>query len=215
MGGLARTGDGAGRAVGGSIDRSTIPAVARLFVAVRPSPEVSAVLGSLDRTDDPDIRWVPDHQWHITLRFWPDVAVEPVVEALDSAVSHHSPELRTAIARLGPRTERLGPSAIVVPVSGLDALADGVRAATEPGLSGLSGLVVDDGAAPGPGDRPAFRGHLTLGRFRGRPRRHRSSAVLGLPIEASFSVREIEMVESELGRTGATHRVIRAWRLTE
>ena len=60
--------------------------------------------------------------------------------------------LPTATAVLGPAVRRLGPSALVVPVAGLDGLAAAVGDAT-------AGV----GLPPGP---RSFTGHLTLARLR-------------------------------------------------
>lgn len=231
-------------------------------MAVRPPEEVRAELRRLDRLDDPRLRWVPEHQWHVTLRFWPEADPRRVSALLDDVLGPDRERaapiagaasdpvgMRRARAHLGPRVERLGPSAIVVPVSGLDVLAAAVHAATRDAVDattrdevhvdatardGVDAMARDEvqvgdeltGGAVAASDRGAprpdaeqvppvhrFRGHLTLARFRGRPRRGAHAAILGAPVEAAFEVHEIELVESELGPTGAIHRVVGTWRL--
>lgn len=171
------------------------------------------MLEELERADDPAVRWVPSHQWHVTLRFWPDAAVEPVVGALDAALAARPSTLQPATAHLGPRIHRLGPSAIVVPVEGLDELAGAVRSATDPEPSEVLDHADGRSGSRSSSDGRVVRGHLTLGRFRGRPRRGASTSVLGAPVDAAFDVREIELVDSELGVNGATHRIVGTWSL--
>lgn len=91
--------------------------------------------------------------------------------------------LPSATAALGPEVVRLGPVA-AVPVEGLDALAARVVAAT-----------AHLGAPPE--DRP-FRGHVTVGRARGR-RRLPSEATGGPVAPATWTVTEVEVVRSHLG----------------
>ena len=180
-------------------------------MAARPCSAVREVLGALlavagvdagagadpvagGRTDsDRAVRWVPHDQWHVTLRFWADHDIDPVMSALDRAAADGV--LGCAMARFGPSVERLGPTALVVPVRGLDQLASEVGVAT--------------GGAP---DR-VYRGHLTLGRFRGRPRRDASHRLVGAEVAAECAVTEIELVESELGTAGASHRIVGSWPL--
>jgi RNA 2',3'-cyclic 3'-phosphodiesterase len=155
--------------------------VARLFVSVRLPIDVQERLEELPRPDEPGVRWVPAHQWHITLRFLGDAAATTVAERLDSA------RLPSATARLGPVVSRLGRDVVVLPVEGLGELAAVVAAAT-----------ADLGTPPDP--RP-FRGHLTLARLR-----HRAACgIAGARFHAEFAVPEVELVSSTLHPTGATH----------
>jgi RNA 2',3'-cyclic 3'-phosphodiesterase len=161
--------------------------VTRLFVAVRPPDTVRRRLLELPRDEQPGVRWVPPAQWHITLRFVGDAPVEQVVERLAAV------DLPSSTARLGPVVSRLGRDAVVIPVTGLDALAGTVRAATE-----------DIGRPPGP--RP-FNGHLTLARLRQRV----ACGVAGTRFVDEFQVAEIELVSSVLEPTGAVHQVVGRW----
>ena len=127
--------------------------MARLFVAVWPPDSVVDELAGL-APGRPGLRPVPPHQLHVTLRFLGDADAGVVAARLDGVT------FAAATAVLGPAVRRLGPGAVVVPVSGLDALAAAVGDATG-----------DLGKPAGP-----FRGHLTLARLRrgheaGRPRR--------------------------------------------
>ncbi|MBW3548710.1 MAG: hypothetical protein KY452_11325, partial [Actinobacteria bacterium] len=57
----------------------------RLFVAVRPPPEVVATLATLDRPERPGLRWTPPEQWHVTLRFFGPVDAEQAEAEGDEA----------------------------------------------------------------------------------------------------------------------------------
>ena len=146
--------------------------MARLFVAVRVPVEGL-------------------HNPHVTLCFLGDVAgdlVPTVADALRRALEGRA-RCEAVVEAGTPR--RLGPTAIVRPVTGLDELARAVRAA------------VGDFAAR-PEDRP-FRGHLTVARHRrGEPA---PSDGQGVRSELRWLVEEVVLVRSELGRgPGGTAR---------
>ena len=164
--------------------------MARLFVAVVPPPEVVERLAELERQDDPGVRWVPEHQWHLTLRFLGDVDPEMAVEALDQA------EGRRPFVELGPAVGRLGERVICLPAAGLDDLAAAVREATD---------ALDVAVAPVP-----FRGHLTLGRARTDDTQ---VALVGRPFAARFVADRMVLVESRRDDSGHRHRTVAAWPL--
>ena len=134
--------------------------MARLFIAVWPTEEVVAELSSLPRKDQDGIRFVPAEKWHITLRFLGESNADEVINALDGAT------VATARAHLGPAIEFMTERALVVPVKGLDALADAVKRLTS-----------QIGEAP----RRRFVGHLTLARVKPHAPTPR---VLGEPVSA-------------------------------
>ena len=127
----------------------------RAFVALWPTAPVRRTLGLLDRPEHPDVRWIPEARWHVTLAFLGEVEPScfPSMAAVLADVARGS---EVVTATLGPRTERGGPGVLWVPVGGLDALAASVRRAF--------------GSAGGGGDSEEFVGHLTLARSRGRRR---------------------------------------------
>lgn len=154
----------------------------RLFLAVRPPPDVIHEIAALPRPTEPGVRWVPTDQWHVTLRFLGEATLVDATAALGG-----SPVLSQAEARIGPAVSRLGRSVVCLPVRGLDALAAAVAELTA-------------GVGEPPPVRP-FAGHLTLARLR-----HRAACGLaGTPFHATFTVTEVELVRSELGDRGATH----------
>jgi RNA 2',3'-cyclic 3'-phosphodiesterase len=151
-------------------------------------------IAELPRLSEPGVRWVPAAHWHVTLRFLGDADAERVVSALEEVSAAVRPG-RPIEAVMGPEVARLGRQVICLPVSGLEALAALVSRAT-----------ADVGE---PVDPRPFRGHLTLARLR-----HRGACGLsGHALQATFAVREMELVSSVLGRSGARHELVRAFSL--
>jgi 2'-5' RNA ligase len=164
--------------------------VARLFVAVVPPPEVVDRLRSLDRPEGTGVRWVPEHQWHVTLRFLADVDQDEAIVALAQV------DQKPAFVELGPAIGRLGERVIGVPAGGLDALASVVTLATD----GLGAP-----ASPVP-----FRGHLTLGRTRDGDVDVRQ---VGSPFAARFVAHRLVLLESNQDADGHHHVVAAEWPL--
>jgi 2'-5' RNA ligase len=102
----------------------------RLFVAVRPPPEVVALLASLERPAVPGVRWSVPEQWLVKLRPLGHVAGR-VVPALADALEAELDGAPATACRLGPATRRLAGQWLGVPVDGLDDLAAVVFEATQ------------------------------------------------------------------------------------
>ena len=165
------------------------PVRPRLFVAVRPPPEVVERLLLLPRDRQPGLRWSEPSTWHVTLRFLGPSDADAVVAALDTVLPGPP-----ATVVLGPVVEQLG-RAVVVPARGLDGLATAVRRVT---------------ADLGQADDQPFSGHLTLGRLRAGAK---PGAALGHSIRAEFVADLVELVASEPGPSGHRHEVLHTWRL--
>jgi 2'-5' RNA ligase len=157
--------------------------VVRLFVAAWPNADVLRQIALIRRPTEPGVRWVPKANWHITLRFLGDADADAVATRLGTT------ELPRAVARLGPALEPLGRRQIVVPVDGVDGLAQAVRSAT---------------AGIGERDRHRFRGHLTIARLQPNAR----STATGHSIQTEFEIDEIALVTSDLQATGAVYSTI-------
>jgi 2'-5' RNA ligase len=161
---------------------------ARLFVAAWPSPDVVAALRALPRPEVAGLRWTPEDQWHVTLRFLGQVgSVEPLSSALRALDLGASLPVE---ARLGPKTMRLGKEILAVGVTGLDRLAALVVEAT-------TGI----GQAP---DARRFRGHITLARSRGVDLR----PLCGAAVSGSWTVSEITIVSSRTQPDRAHYEVV-------
>ena len=102
----------------------------RLFVAVRPPPEVVAWLSALDRPAVPGVRWSVPEQWLVKLRPLGHVDGR-VVPALRDALEAELDGAPAVACRLGPATRSLVGQWLGAPVHGLDELAAVVFEATQ------------------------------------------------------------------------------------
>ena len=164
----------------------------RLFVAVRPPPEVVDVLGALDRPATEGVRWTAPAQWHVTLRFLGEVA-DGSVDAAEEALGAVAVGLEPVVAVVGDRVERFGRAVAHVRVDGFT-----------PWATAVAGGFVGAGIGPPPDDRP-FRGHVTVARARGRSS---VAAVAGARLPQgprSWMATELALVRSRLGPGGAAY----------
>jgi 2'-5' RNA ligase len=172
----------------------------RLFVAIRPPEEVRDVL--VDAMDDsPELRWVPDENLHLTLRFIGEVE-RPLADDIAAALSRVSFtgfELR--IAGVGAFEQRNGGAlwAGVDPRGEVAALAARVERACQ-----SAGL---------PPERRAFHPHITLARW------NRSSAAAAAALiernralaSPPFAVTGFTLYESRLSRHGAHYEEVASY----
>jgi 2'-5' RNA ligase len=152
--------------------------MARLFVAVRPPPEVVALLSALDRPALPGVRWSLPEQWLVKLRPLGQVD-ERVVPALRDALGAELDGAPAGACRLGPVTRRLGGQWLGAPVHGLDELAAVVFEATQE-------LVPVTHPQP-------FQADLVLAR--GRVPRE----LAGRPVTGSWTARSVSLVADRSG----------------
>src|SRR5262245_19535514 len=115
--------------------------VTRLFVAVWPSDEAREHVRSLPRDGWVNVRWISEQTWHMTLAFIGESDVDEVSRRLSEG------SYPPATAEVSSRMKVLGRNNLVVPIDGLDDLAEAVR-----------GSLFDE-----PPQQP-FRGHLTVAR---------------------------------------------------
>ena len=160
----------------------------RLFVAAEVPDEVRDAVAAIERPEGSDVRWTDPSSWHVTLRFLGELDdAESATAALDRVAA------AAATATVGPTPERLGPTAVVLPVDGLDAVAAAVAVA----FAGLPGDVAGE-------EGRRFTGHLTLGRLRRQGRWPAGGAgVLWGPVR--WRVGSVALVRSHL-RAGAPAR---------
>jgi RNA 2',3'-cyclic 3'-phosphodiesterase len=154
---------------------------------VWPPDDVLDRLAALDRPEVAGLRWTGRHQWHVTLRFFGQANLEPVLAALAGV------EAESASARLGPTVGRFGQRILHVPVAGLDAVAAAVLEATA-------------GIGRAAEDRP-FAGHLTLARV-AKGARVDLRGFAGAAMEGSWEVGDVCLVESRLSPGGARYEVV-------
>jgi 2'-5' RNA ligase len=165
-----------------------VGAVTRLFVAIWPPEELLERLMDLERPKDPGVKWVPRENLHITLRFLGDADVDEVRERLDDVL------LPMATALLGPAFDLRAERSIMLPVAGVDELAEVVEQAVR-GVGTAN-------------ERRRFVGHLTVARLGKNARPDRS---VGRLFEASFEVDEIALVTSTLSERGSIYETVETW----
>ncbi len=174
--------------IGAAVRRLT-GGMARLFIAVWPPEEVAAELTTLHRKDQRGVRFVQPENWHITLRFLGDAHPGDVIAALGDA------SLTSARAHLGPAVDVIAERALVVPVDGLDVLAE---------------QVIDRTKGIGEPSRKRFIGHLTLARVKSHVPMPR---LLGAMVSAEFDVDEVALVQSRRGPEGVQYETLLTWPL--
>ncbi len=162
--------------------------MSRLFLAIWPPDEVLDRLADMERPKDQGVKWVPQENLHITLRFLGDADEAEVVDRLDEVL------LPAATAVVGPAFDLLGERSLITPVTGVDELAAVVQQA-------VRGL----GTEP---ERRRFQGHITVARLARNARPRRSA---GRRFDATFDVTEVALVESTLRDTGAVYDTVATW----
>jgi 2'-5' RNA ligase len=163
-------------------------------VAAWPLAETLDRIAALDRPAVPGVRWTTRDQWHVTLRFLgevPDVA--PVLAALAGL-----PALARVEAVLGPAVGRFDQRILHVPVEGLDGLAAEVLAST-----------AHIGRPP---QEASFSGHLTLARVK-KGTKVDLRPLTGAAVAATWTVRDVSLVESRPSPAGARYRVMETFPL--
>jgi len=175
----------------------------RLFVAIRPPPPILDLL--VDTMDDgPTLRWVPEENLHLTLRFIGEVE-RPLAEDIAASLDKVKvPPFALRLAGVGLFDRRSGGAvwAGVAPRGPVKELAAKVeRACQQAGLS--------------PETR-AFAPHVTIARY-GRDSRlaaeQFTTREAGLQ-SASFDVTRFTLFESRLSRHGALYERIADYALT-
>jgi 2'-5' RNA ligase len=135
---------------------------------------------------------MPEQNWHVTLVFLGEAAVDDVAGVLRRTA------LPPATAQVSSRLKVLGRTNLVLPVAGLDRLAHAVRAALDPAQA----------------DR-RFRGHITMARSRGgRPIKGHTTEHPAWS-EASFDVDEAALVASRLTPDGSRYETVARFAVTE
>jgi RNA 2',3'-cyclic 3'-phosphodiesterase len=164
----------------------------RLFVTAWPSDEVRDLVAGVPRPADPAVRWTTRDQWHVTLAFVGEVGEEQV-DALVGAVGAAAGACPVRPVTMGPATRRFGKGQLVVPVAGLDDLAEAVGERTTAALGR-------------PPEARPFRGHLTLARSRGK--QTIPPALEGMPLVATWTVDAVALVRSHLGAGPARYETL-------
>lgn len=162
--------------------------IQRMFVAITPPPEIVDIVSDLPTKAVRGVRYTRRKQWHISVRFLGDVARHDALDAFSNVAAS------AAAVTLGPQVALLGTRIVMVPVAGLDALAE----------------VVDSCFSDvGEARQHPFAAHLTLARLKGRPLKDPSLVtVLGAPLSATFRAEEVALWKSEMTGDGAQHTLV-------
>jgi 2'-5' RNA ligase len=180
----------------------------RAFVAVFPPPEIrEALLGAARELPVAGpVRWVRPENVHLTLKFLGDVSKEDlldrVAEALEAVSGRHEPfEAEPSAFGAFPSEGRAR-----ILWAGIGGGSDRLRALAED---------VEDSIEPLGFEREdrAYTPHLTLGRARARP--VVLEAVETPSTAPSFTVRNMELVQSVLGGAGVTYSTLATYPLSE
>jgi 2'-5' RNA ligase len=178
----------------------------RLFVALRPPPQVRNALASVMAGIE-GARWQTDNQLHLTLAFLGEVDRHGLEAASEALATIIAPPLDLALGQFGTfdtnRPDRTGTLWIgVEPLDGLAALARSIRTALRRA-----------GLAP---DARNFTPHITLARFgpAGAPREALRPFLTHTPApRAHWRAENFHLVESTLGREGAHYTPVAGYEL--
>lgn len=185
----------------------------RAFLAVPPDPAWAGLAAELVhrlRPSLPPASWTRPESWHLTLRFFAEIAVE--------AAERCAAEIFLAAGRSPGGALPFGGS-VAFPARGRPRVL-GLRFAPSPGLAGLEDLAREaEAAARRAGAEPEereYHPHVTLARIRS-PWPHgaveqfrREADAWDLP---PFRLSGVVLYQSRLGPSGATHVPLRefAW----
>lgn len=176
----------------------------RLFAAVDlPADQATALATAVDFSDA-RLRWVPQHQWHLTLAFYGEVDGPAVVELSKrlARAATRTPALSLRLAGAGtfPRRPRRA-NALWVGVAGdVDILARLAERCVAAGRR--CGLTMED---------RAFRPHLTVARARRPPADLRDNVAALSPYTGPpWRVTGFRLVHSTLGAQ-VRHDTLASW----
>jgi RNA 2',3'-cyclic 3'-phosphodiesterase len=180
----------------------------RLFVALSPSPEARRHLADATRSlrsRDDALRWTEPDSWHLTLAFLGSVdesVLSELTERLGRAARRH-PVLHLAFEGAGTFGSRRRARVLWTGVTGdrepLRRLAWSVGAAVR-----RTGIAIEE---------RAYRPHLTLARARTPTDVTTAVEALDSYVGPPWSVGEIFLMQSHLGRT-TRYEVVRRWTLS-
>lgn len=181
----------------------------RIFVAIYPSQEVIRKLKKESETlkkrlPENLLRWLPEENWHITLKFFGNLTAKEV-EQLDQNLRFSLKAQRTVAIQLTSIT--WFPSGKKPSV--LAAIANG-----SPELNRLAMNIhnVDSQHEKSAGNKP-YRPHLSLARCRQkRPINAHSSLPLNIT-PVAFTANQVHLVKSQTLATGATYTKLASYPL--
>ena len=170
----------------------------RAFVAVRPSEAIRNELAEIRIPTDMTVRWVPAGNIHLTVKFLGEInreQTELLKKGLRATAKKHGP-VQMKLQGVG----KFGDKIIWVGFRGdLQALVADTEACAE--------------AVGVPKETRPFRGHLTIGRAKGRGKIVVPDDLKDKPF-GEESIGEITLMETTLAREGAIYEVVETYRLS-
>ncbi|HML95845.1 MAG TPA: RNA 2',3'-cyclic phosphodiesterase [Thermodesulfobacteriota bacterium] len=174
----------------------------RLFIAALLPDEVKSAfagyIASLRKVTE-GVKWEKEEKLHITLKFLgeTDEATAGAVSFVTGAAAGNYAPFEMSTGNLGGFPDLERPHILYAGLS------------QNPGLSALQGEI-DEGLEPhGFGrEKRTFVPHVTIGRVNGRMR---TIGPLPIPEKIRFTVREISVVGSVLGKTGSVYTPVRTF----
>ena len=162
--------------------------MARLFVALWPSPDVVEQMRQLERPRIDGLRWTTEDQWHVTLQFLGEANQDAMADRLSDARW----STRPLEMRLGPEVTLLGKEIVCLPASA-------------PGLEKLARQVSE---VTGVRRTNRFKGHLTLARARNKVPKAALEDLKGTPFEVQWTADNVALVRSALSPGGARYETV-------
>jgi RNA 2',3'-cyclic 3'-phosphodiesterase len=178
----------------------------RVFIAVPLPADLKARLVSLQqefRRLQLEATWVRESGFHLTLKFLGEVdssLIEPITSCMTTVAQHHQPFSLT-VSRVGSFPHASNPRVLWVGVQDVTGTLGHIQQRLDARLSQL-GFSFES--------RP-FAPHLTLARIKRVPRRDEFLGALkahGESVWGQLAVDHMELVESQLQRTGARYAIV-------
>jgi len=176
----------------------------RLFIAALLPEEVKAALGgyiaSLRKVTE-GVKWEKEEKLHVTLKFLgeTDDAIAEAAAFITGSLARNYAPFEMSTGNLGGFPNLQRPRILYAGLS------------ENPGLSALQNEI-DEGLEPHGFERETrrFIPHVTIGRVNGRMK---TTGPLPIPEKVRFTISEISLVRSVLGKSGSTYSPLRTFTL--
>jgi RNA 2',3'-cyclic 3'-phosphodiesterase len=194
---------------------SSPPAAAiRIFIALAVEPGLRAGIGEIQRRLEDSlprglVRWVAPEQMHLTLKFLGDVPsarIEELSAGIRRACRPAAP-FQVRLEGLGSFPKARNPRVVWL----------GVQGKLEPFLRLQQGIETETSGLGNHGKRREFHPHLTIGRVKAQAVEGRKVGEVierGTVQAGAWSIREVELVRSQLTPQGARYSILETVRFS-